>query len=74
VQIGVLAFRGPAFRGPAPVDQLTDALSPVGGQVDTPNNANDVLGAFVHAVSGAAADDRPASFPAAVCEDERCPS
>jgi Ca-activated chloride channel homolog len=52
VQIGVLAFRGPAFRGPAPVDQLTDALSPVGGQVDTLNNANDVLGAFVHAVSG----------------------
>jgi Ca-activated chloride channel family protein len=52
VQIGVLAFRGPAFRGPAPVDELTDALSPVGGQVDTLNNANDVLGAFVHAVSG----------------------
>jgi Ca-activated chloride channel family protein len=52
VQIGVLAFRGPAFRGPAPVDQLTDALSSVGGQVDTLNNANDVLGAFVHAVSG----------------------
>lgn len=52
VQIGVLAFRGPAFRGPAPVEELTDALSPVGGQVDILNNANDVLGAFVHAVSG----------------------
>ncbi len=47
VQIGVLGF-----RGELPVDQLTDALSPVGGQVDSLKNANDVLGAFVHAVSG----------------------
>jgi hypothetical protein len=47
VQIGVLGF-----RGELPVDQLTDALSPVGGQVDSLKSANDVLGAFVHAVSG----------------------
>jgi Ca-activated chloride channel family protein len=42
VQIGVLGF-----RNELPVDQLTAAMSPVGGQV-----TNDVLGAFVHAVSG----------------------
>jgi len=52
VQIGLLAFQGPAFRGPAPVEQLTAAVAPVGGQVDVLTNANDVLGAFVHAVSG----------------------
>jgi hypothetical protein len=47
VQVGVLAF-----RGQLPADDVTDALSPVGGQIDTLTTADDVLGAFVHAVSG----------------------
>jgi hypothetical protein len=47
VQIGVLGF-----RNELPVDQLTGALSPVGGQVNSLHTADDVLGAFVHAVSG----------------------
>jgi Bacterial extracellular solute-binding protein/von Willebrand factor type A domain len=47
VQIAVLGY-----RNELPVDQLTQALSPVGGQVDSLHTANDVLGAFVHAASG----------------------
>jgi hypothetical protein len=47
VQIGILGF-----RDRLPVDELKGAVSPVGGQVDTLHSANDVLGAFVHAVSG----------------------
>jgi hypothetical protein len=34
------------------VDALTAALAPVNGQVDTLTKAEDVLGAFAHAVSG----------------------
>jgi len=47
VQIGVFGY-----RNELPLEQLTAALSPVGGQVDGLHTANDVLGAFVHAVSG----------------------
>ena len=47
VQIGVFAF-GKRL----PIDELTDALAPVGGQVDALTNANEVVAAFVHAVSG----------------------
>jgi von Willebrand factor type A domain len=41
------------FGNTVPVDTLTAALHPVGGQVDQLTDANDVIGAFVHAVSGA---------------------
>ncbi|MBV9173453.1 MAG: hypothetical protein JOZ81_25595 [Chloroflexi bacterium] len=47
VQIAVLGYRDELS-----VDQLTQALSPVGGQVDSLHTPNDVLGAFVHAASG----------------------
>jgi Ca-activated chloride channel family protein len=47
VQIGVFGY-----QNELPLEQLTAALSPVGGQVDGLHTANDVLGAFVHAVSG----------------------
>lgn len=47
VQIGVFAF-GKRL----PIDRLTDALAPVGGQVDALTSANQVVAAFVHAVSG----------------------
>jgi hypothetical protein len=47
VQIGVLGF-----GNRLPVDALSAALAPVNGQVDTLTSAEDVLGAFVHAVSG----------------------
>jgi Bacterial extracellular solute-binding protein/von Willebrand factor type A domain len=47
VQIGVLGF-----GNQLPVTALTDALSPVGGQVDSVGTAEQVIGAFVHAVSG----------------------
>ncbi len=47
VQIGVFAF-GKRL----PTDALTNALAPVGGQVDTLTNADEVVAAFVHAVSG----------------------
>ncbi|MEP6599006.1 MAG: substrate-binding domain-containing protein [Actinomycetota bacterium] len=46
VQIGILAF-GTRL----PVDALKQALSPVGGQVDPLPNANQVVAAYVHAVS-----------------------
>jgi len=36
-----------------PADDLTAALEPVGGQVDLVSTPDQVLGAFVHAVSGA---------------------
>ncbi len=54
VQVGVLAF-----RGQLPADDVTDALSPVGGQLDQLTTANDVLGAFVHAVSGGLTHGQP---------------
>ena len=47
IQIGILGF-----GNRLPVDALSTALSPVNGQVDTLTSAEDVLGAFVHAVSG----------------------
>ena len=47
VQIGVLGF-----GNRLPVDALSAALAPVNGQIDTLDSAEQVLGAFVHAVSG----------------------
>ncbi len=47
VQVGIFAF-GKRL----PTNALTDALTPVDGQVDPLTNANDVVAAFVHAVSG----------------------
>ena len=47
VQIGIFAF-GKRL----PTDALTDALAPVDGQVDSLSAANEVVAAFVHAVSG----------------------
>jgi hypothetical protein len=47
VQIGVLGF-----GNRLPAEALSAALAPVRGQVDTLSSAEDVLGAFVHAVSG----------------------
>jgi hypothetical protein len=34
------------------VDAFSAALAPIDGQIDTINTAEEVLGAFVHAVSG----------------------
>ena len=48
VQISVFGF-GPSI----PADALSSALSPVDGQVDELTNNDQVIGAFVHAVSGA---------------------
>lgn len=47
VQIGVLGF-----GRHLPATALASALAPVDGQVDTLTTAQDVIGAFVHAVSG----------------------
>jgi Ca-activated chloride channel homolog len=47
VQVGVLGF-----GNRLPVDALTAALVPIDGQIDTIGSADEVLGAFVHAVSG----------------------
>jgi hypothetical protein len=47
VQIGVLGF-----GDELPVNDLTYALSPVNGQVDVLTHTDEVIGAFVHAVSG----------------------
>ena len=47
VQIGVLGF-----GNRLPVDALSAALAPINGQIDTIGSADEVLGAFVHAVSG----------------------
>ncbi len=47
VQIGIFAF-GTRL----PTDALTDALAPVDGQVDSLSAANEVVAAYVHAVSG----------------------
>lgn len=41
------------FGNAVPTDTLSAALRPVGGQVDQLADATDVIGAFVHAVSGA---------------------
>ena len=48
VQISVFGF-GPSI----PADAVRSALSPVDGQVDELTNNDQVIGAFVHAVSGA---------------------
>jgi hypothetical protein len=34
------------------VDAFSAALAPINGQIDTIGSADEVLGAFVHAVSG----------------------
>ena len=47
VQVGVLGF-----GDRLPVDALGAALAPINGQIDTLGSAEQVLGAFVHAVSG----------------------
>jgi Bacterial extracellular solute-binding protein/von Willebrand factor type A domain len=47
VQVGVLGF-----GDRLPVDAFSAALAPIDGQIDTINTAEEVLGAFVHAVSG----------------------
>jgi Bacterial extracellular solute-binding protein/von Willebrand factor type A domain len=47
VQVGVLGF-----GNQLPITSLTHALGPVDGQVDRLTNTPDVIGAFVHAVSG----------------------
>jgi hypothetical protein len=41
------------FGASIPADSLSSALSPVDGQVDELTNTDQVIGAFVHAVSGA---------------------
>ena len=41
------------FGASIPADSLSSALSPVDGQVDDITNTDQVIGAFVHAVSGA---------------------
>jgi Ca-activated chloride channel family protein len=41
------------FGATIPADALSSALSPVDGQVDELTNSDQVIGAFVHAVSGA---------------------
>ena len=41
------------FGASIPADALSSALSPVDGQVDELTNTDQVIGAFVHAVSGA---------------------
>ena len=41
------------FGSSIPADALSSALSPVNGQVDELTNTDQVIGAFVHAVSGA---------------------
>lgn len=41
------------FGSSIPADALSSALSPVNGQVDELTNTDEVIGAFVHAVSGA---------------------
>jgi von Willebrand factor type A domain len=41
------------FGASIPADALSSALSPVDGQVDELTNSDQVIGAFVHAVSGA---------------------
>jgi hypothetical protein len=41
------------FGGSIPVEALSAALRPVEGQVDQVTNTDQVIGAFVHAVSGA---------------------
>jgi hypothetical protein len=41
------------FGASIPADDLSTALSPVNGQVDELTNTDQVIGAFVHAVSGA---------------------
>jgi hypothetical protein len=41
-----------AFGNRLPTTRLTDALAPVAGQVDPLTGADEVVGAFVHAVSG----------------------
>ena len=41
------------FGASIPADSLSSALSPVEGQVDELTNTDQVIGAFVHAVSGA---------------------
>jgi hypothetical protein len=40
------------FGNRLPVDALSAALAPINGQIDTLGSAEQVLGAFVHAVSG----------------------
>jgi hypothetical protein len=40
------------FGNAVPIDTLTTALEPVGGQVDQLASADEAIGAFVHAVSG----------------------
>jgi hypothetical protein len=47
VQVGVLGF-----GDRLPVDAFSTALAPIDGQIDTIGSAQEVLGAFVHAVSG----------------------
>jgi hypothetical protein len=47
VQVGVLGF-----GNRLPVDAFSAALTPIDGQIDTIGSAQEVLGAFVHAVSG----------------------
>jgi hypothetical protein len=47
VQVGVLGF-----GNRLPVDAFSAALAPIEGQIDTIGSADEVLGAFVHAVSG----------------------
>ena len=41
------------FGASIPADSLSSAVSPVDGQVDELTNTDQVIGAFVHAVSGA---------------------
>ena len=50
VQLSVFGFSG---AKPLPTAALSDALVPVGGQVDKLATRDQVIGAFVHAVSGA---------------------
>ncbi len=40
------------FGNRLPVDAFSAALAPINGQIDTIGSADEVLGAFVHAVSG----------------------
>jgi hypothetical protein len=47
VQVGVLGY-----GNRLPVDAFSAALAPINGQIDTIGSADEVLGAFVHAVSG----------------------
>ena len=47
VQVGVLGF-----GNRLPVDAFSSALAPINGQIDTIGSAQEVIGAFVHAVSG----------------------